>query len=250
MSKKYSKSYEVQYEHVDYTLKCKMTSIMNFLCDIGNSQSEEVGDTIERLVEKDKCVWVFYKYDIKINKYPKYRDIITIETQSIGFKKFYAYRGYTIKSSEGEVLGEAVALFFFISIARRRPVRIPEEKYELYGEDKNNPRDVEMEDVMKVEKVSNEKQFQIRYSDIDSNGHVNNVKYVELTLEAVPLEIMKDYTLTRTKIVFEKETKYGDVVTILTEVKEEKDNEIKTIHLIKSSDGRELTKLEMNWRKK
>ena len=61
---------------------------------------------------------------------------------------------------------------------------------------------------------------------------------------------MKDYTLTRTKIVFEKETKYGDVVTILTEVKEEKDNEIKTIHLIKSSDGRELTKLEMNWRKK
>lgn len=107
-----------------------------------------------------------------------------------------------------------------------------------------------MEDVMKVEEVSNEKQFQIRYSDIDSNGHVNNVKYVEIALEAVPLEIMKDYTLTRTKIIFEKETKYGDVVTILTEVKEEKDNEIKTIHLIKSNDGRELTKLEMDWKKK
>ena len=52
-----------------------------------------------------------------------------------------------------------------------------------------------------------------------------NYSYVEIALEAVPLEIMKDYTLTRTKIIFEKETKYGDVVTILTEVKEEKDNE-------------------------
>ena len=174
MSKKYSKSYEIRYQDVDYTLKCKLASIMNFLCDIGNSQSEEVGDTIEHLTES-KSAWVFYKYDIKINKYPKYRDIITIETQSIGFKKFYAYRGYTIKNSEGELLGEAVALFFFINIDRRRPARIPEEKYELYGEDKNNPRDVDMEDVEKVEKVTNEKQFQIRYSDIDSNGHVNNV---------------------------------------------------------------------------
>ena len=249
MSKKYSKSYEIRYQDVDYTLKCKLASIMNFLCDIGNSQSEEVGDTIEHLMESG-CAWVFYKYDIKINKYPKYRDIITVETQSIGFKKFYAYRGYTIKNSEGEVLVEAVALFFFINIDRRRPARIPEEKYELYGEDKNNPRDVDMEDVEKVEKVTNEKQFQIRYSDIDSNGHVNNVKYAELALEAVPEDIIKNYTLSRIKIIFEKETKYGDVVTILTEVKEEVDNEIKTVHLIKSKDGVELTKLEMNWNKK
>ncbi|MDY4079656.1 MAG: thioesterase [Clostridium sp.] len=249
MSKKYSKSYEIRYQDVDYTLKCKVASIMNFLCDIGNSQSEEVGDTIEHLT-KNRSAWVFYKYDIKINKYPKYRDIITIETESIGFKKFYAYRGYTIKSSDGEVLGEAVALFFFINIDRRRPARIPEEKYEFYGEDKNNPRDIDMEDVEKVERVTNEKQFQIRYSDIDSNGHVNNVKYAELALEAVPEDIIKNYTLSRIKIIFEKETKYGDVVTILTEVREEVENEIKTVHLIKSKDGVELTKLEMNWSKK
>ena len=130
------------------------------------------------------------------------------------------------------------------------PARIPEEKYELYGEDKNNPRDVDMEDVEKVERVTNEKQFQIRYSDIDSNGHVNNVKYAELALEAVPEDIIKNYTLSRIKIIFEKETKYGDVVTILTEVREEVNNEIKTVHLIKSKDGVELTKLEMNWSKK
>ena len=107
-----------------------------------------------------------------------------------------------------------------------------------------------MEDVEKVEKVTNEKQFQIRYSDIDSNGHVNNVKYAELALEAVPEDIIKNYTLSRIKIIFEKETKYGDVVTILTEVREEVDNEIKTVHLIKSKDGIELTKLEMNWNRK
>ena len=43
MSKKYSKSYEIRYQDVDYTLKCKLASIMNFLCDIGNSQTHLEG---------------------------------------------------------------------------------------------------------------------------------------------------------------------------------------------------------------
>ena len=246
MSKKYIKNYEVNYHDVDRNLKCKLSSIMNFLCDIGNCQSEELGDTIEHLVESNGA-WVFYKYDIKVHKYPKYRDIITVETQSIGFKKFYAYRGYTIKDSLGNTLVEAVALFFLINIEKRRPMRIPNEKYIIYGENKDISKEVEMEDIKNIKRIDNEKSFQIRYSDIDSNGHVNNVKYVELAIEAVPQEIISDYNLERVKVIFEKETTYGDIVSILTEVEEVNENLYITSHVIKSKDGKELTKLEMHW---
>lgn len=246
MSKKYIKSYEINYHDVNCNLKCKLSSIMNFLCDIGNCQSEELGDTIEHLLESNGA-WVFYKYDIKVHKYPKYRDIITIETQSIGFKKFYAYRGYTIKDSLGNILVEAVALFFLINIEKRRPMRIPDEKYIIYGEDKNFSKEVEMEEINNIKRVDNEKSFQIRYSDIDSNGHVNNVKYVELAIEAVPQEIVSKCNLERVKVIFEKETTYGDIVSILTEVEEVNENLYITSHVIKSKDGKELTKLEMHW---
>lgn len=246
MSKKYTKSYEINYHDVDCNLKCKLSSIMNFLCDVGNCQSEKLGDTIEHLVES-KGVWVFYKYDIKVHRYPKYRDIITIETKSIGFKKFYAYRGYTIKDLSGNIIVEAIALFFLINIDKRRPMRIPDEKYSIYGEDKNLSKEVEMEDIKKINKVDNEKNFQIRYSDIDSNGHVNNVKYVELAIEAVPQEIISKFNLERVKVIFEKETTYGDIVSVLTEVEEVDERLYITKHLIKSNDGRELTKLEMYW---
>ena len=73
---------------------------------------------------------------------------------------------------------------------------------------------------------------------------------LDIADEELTEDIIKNYTLSRIKIIFEKETKYGDVVTILTEVREEADNEIKTVHLIKSKDGVELTKLEMNWSRK
>ncbi|MGG7179226.1 acyl-[acyl-carrier-protein] thioesterase [Clostridium paraputrificum] len=246
MLNKFSKEYEINYYDVDYKLKCKLSSIVNFLCDVGNYHAESLGETIESLVENN-CAWVFYKYDIKIKEYPKYRDTITVETEPIGFKKFYAYRSYYIKNSEGKLLGEAIALFFLINIEKRRPMRVLPEQYVRYGADGDLKKNIEMENILKLEKEDHYKDFNIRYSDIDSNGHVNNVKYIEWAIESVPVEVIKDYELKRIKVVFEKETTYGDTVHVSAQVIRNEENELVTIHTIKSEAGVELTKLEGKW---
>ena len=245
MSKQYRKNYEINYYDTNKNLKCKLPSIVNFFSDIGNRQSELLGETIGALTEK-KRAWVFYKYDIKIYDYPRYRDTITVETESIGFKKFYAYRGYKIINSEGAILGEALALFFLIDIEKRRPARIGKDQYDTYGEEGDIKENIKMEDVLTLEEAQYTKDFSIRYSDIDSNGHVNNCKYIEWAIESVPVEIVKDHEMRRIKVVFEKETMYGETVTILTQVIN-KEDKIITVHRIVNSTGIELTKLEAEW---
>lgn len=247
MTMVYSKNYEINYYDVDYGLRCKLSSIMNFLGDVGNSQAESLGETIESLY-KNNCAWVFYKYDIKINEYPKYRDIITVETEPAGFKKFYAFRKYRIKNSEGKVIGEALALFFLINIEKRRPMRILPQQYIAYGASGDLEKNIDMEGIIQLEKEEYSKEFNIRYRDIDSNGHVNNVNYFEWAMESVPIEVVKNYELKRLKIIFEKETTYGDRIKVSTETIN-KGEKVITTHIIKSSDGRELTKLEGQWEK-
>lgn len=246
MPRKYSKEYEINYYDVDYNLKCKLPSIVNFFCDIGNRQSESLGDTIERLTEKNMA-WVFYKYDITILDYPKYRDIVTIETFPLAFNKFYAHRGYNVKNQDGKVLAKGIALFFLIDINRRRPMRIPNEEIELYESQEINGKTIDMDEIEKIERLDCNKIFDIRYSDIDSNGHVNNSKYMEWAIESVPLEVVKNHELRRIKVVFEKETIYGHKVNVETQVNEEVDGKITTVHLIKSDEDKELTKLEIEW---
>ena len=63
-----------------------------------------------------------------------------------------------------------------------------------------------MEKVEKMQTAEYSKVFNIRYSDIDSNKHVNNVKYVEWGLEVIPVEVITNYELKRVKVDFEKET--------------------------------------------
>ncbi|MDD6795399.1 MAG: thioesterase [Clostridiaceae bacterium] len=246
MASNITKEYEINYHDVNYSLKCKLSSIVNFLCDVGNAHSEALGDTIEVLMDK-KCAWVFYKYDIKMHEYPKYREKILITTEAIGFRKFYAFRKYVIRNKEGKLLGEALALFMMINLEKRRPMRIPEKEYELYEVKEDLKKMIPMEDIMKVDEEEHLKKFDTRYSDIDSNGHVNNVKYIEWAIESVPVDIIKDYEIKRIKILFEKETTYGEEVEVSSTIVRNEEDRLITVHTIRNSEGKELTKLEATW---
>jgi acyl-ACP thioesterase len=154
-----------------------------------------------------------------------------------------------IKDENDNLIGEALALFFLIDIEKRRPVRIQKEQYDMYGVDGDVDYDIGMDKIEKVNEVQYHKQFRIRYSDIDSNNHVNNVKYFEWAIEAIPLDIINNYTLRRIKVTFEKETTYGDVISSDATIKEVNINNLKSYHIIRNNDGTEVTLLEAEWEK-
>lgn len=248
MSKSFTKKYEIHYYEVDAKLRCKLSSIIDFICDVGTQQSECVGGGIEYCT-KNNCAWVFYKDDIKMYRYPMFGEIISITTQPVGFKKFYGLRKYIIMDEENKLIGEGFALFFLIDIEKRRPMRIQKEQYDMYGVNGDVDHDISMEKVERTADEQYNKQFSVRYSDIDSNNHVNNVKYIEWAIEAVPLEVVNDYKIKRIKIIFEKETTYGESISSYATVEKIDNNNLKSYHTIRNSEGIEVTLLEAEWEK-
>ncbi|WP_294154129.1 acyl-ACP thioesterase domain-containing protein [uncultured Clostridium sp.] len=248
MIKEFTKNYEIHYYEVDSKLRCKLSSIIDFICDVGTQQSESVGGGIEYCTQNN-CAWVFYKYDIKMSRYPAFGETISITTKPVGFKKFYGLRRYIIKDSENNIIGEALALFFLIDIEKRRPTRIQKEQYDFYGVDGDINYDVSMEKLERIEHEDYSVDFNIRYSDIDSNNHVNNVKYIEWAIESVPVDVVKDYIINRIKVTFEKESKYGEKISSSSAIEQIDDDTIKSYHTIRKSDGTELTLLEAEWKK-
>ena len=132
MGKAYEKEYELYYYDVDRNLRGNMSTIINILSDIGTKQSEELGSGMESLIENN-MTWVFYNYHVKIFRNPTYGEKITVKTEAVGFKKFYALRSYEIKDSNGNIIVTANAIFLLINIEKRRMMRIPKDQYEVYG---------------------------------------------------------------------------------------------------------------------
>lgn len=241
----YEKEYEIHYYEIDIKRRALITSIVDFLGDIATIQSEELGIGIDYLKENN-LGWVLYKWNINMDTYPAYGDKIVIRTWPYAMRKFYAYRQFEILSSSGDVLGRADSIWFLINTEKRRPVRVSEDMCRVYGLPYNDDGTIEIEDIEKPINIESEKQFNVRYSDIDTNQHVNNSKYIAWAIETVPMEVVLNCTLKSLKVIYEKETTYGEMVKVLTEVVNN-EHKVTCIHKITDREGKELTLLKTTW---
>ncbi len=56
-----------------------------------------------------------------------------------------------------------------------------------------------------------------RYGDMDVNGHVNNVRYIEWAMDPVGPEVLESRRIGRLDVQFKSEAVFGDAVTVAVE---------------------------------
>ena len=240
--------YIIHFYEIDYNRNALITSIINYFGDIAMHQSGKLGVGLDWLIENN-LGWVIYKWDINIYRYPTLDEKVIVRTWPLSFRKFYAYRQYDIIDSKGEVIATADSVWFLIDTNRRRPTKVSNAMYETY---RLTEQDKDIADFGQLEvpnNISTEKIFNVRYSDIDTNKHVNNAKYVDWCIETVPLEVVLNYTLKNIKVIYEKETKYGDRIKALCEIIDQGDTII-CLHKIEDEEGKKLTLAKTEWHKK
>ncbi|MFZ1730716.1 MAG: acyl-ACP thioesterase domain-containing protein [Bacteroidota bacterium] len=217
---KFTHTYFAQYHDCDTRQRLTALAMMRYFEDIALLQSDsyEVGLTY---YATEQVAWLLNKWDIRIQRAPVFKDDVHVLTQPMAMRRFLANRRYEISNEQGEILVEADSQWVFVDLARRRPTRIREDIFRTYGiTDEVDalptpplPREPERGDVMR--------EFHVRKSDIDVNRHVNNIRYVDWALDALPEEIALNATLRRLLIHYKKEVHYGEEVVARTEMRDE-----------------------------
>ncbi|MBU3207518.1 acyl-ACP thioesterase [Clostridium algidicarnis] len=240
-----AKQYEIYYHDIDYNRNALITSLVNFFGDVATYQSEELGIGMDYL-KSNNAAWVLYKWDIDIVRFPKYGEKVIVKTSAYSLKKFYAFREHEVCDENGNIIGTAKSVWFLIDIEKRKPIRILKSLYKAYNIDEKCNEELSIDKIKNLTKVDNEESFTIRYSDIDTNRHVNNAKYISWAIEAVPLEKVLKYTLKRIKVVYKKETTYGHSIISQVQIDDNGDT-MDCIHKILDDEGKEVTLLETFW---
>ena len=242
MGKRFEKEYEFFYHDLNYRKELLLTSLVNYFGDVAMTQSNEEGVGIEFL-DANNMAWVLYKWDIKMIRYPIYGEKLKISTTPVALKKFYSYRIFDVVNEAGEVLCKAISMWLLINTEKRRAIRVPQIMFDAYGTNKDEGLNIEIDEVEELKKIDFEQDFKVRYSDIDTNMHVNNTKYIDWAIETIPLDVVKTKRLMRLKMVYKKEVHYGHVIKSLCEKREEGHY----VHKIVSDDGVEVNLAESFW---
>lgn len=205
--------HQITYYECDPKGYLTLGMLINLAVFASGSQSEalEIG---EAAVKEVGGGWVITSYDIFVDHFPKIGEQVLLGTRATSYNKYFAFREFWVKDLAGNELAHINGVFVFMDMATRKMVRIPDEVIYPYHSApvKRIPR-LHRPDEIQTEEAVTQKQYQVRYFDIDANLHVNNAHYFDWMLDALDADFLKTHTLTKMSIKYEREVRYGDLVT-------------------------------------
>ena len=212
MEKTFSKDYTITCYEADANQLMRPTAMLDLMQEAANVNASTLGFGYDEMMNSN-IAWVLSRTHVKFINTPKWREDVNLKTWHKGVSKLFYLRDFILSDKEGNPMILATTSWLIIDMNTRRLVRnndlalsdtamdaiaTPADKVVI-------PVDIEPELVRK---------HPITWSEIDTNGHVNNVKYVVWAVDAVKAEDIKERPLKELLINYDAEVMPGDVVKI------------------------------------
>lgn len=240
----YEKNIDVKYSEMDFDKGLKPYSLLNYFQDAASENAEKWGFGYSYITQKN-LMWVLLKYRIEFNKYPVGIYNLKLKTEPRGYNKLFAYRDFELYSNN-EILCRASSMWSLIDITNKS-LAPP-------GESLNNPHMVKHEKkeddlsfgkIPQIEKADIQKEFEVRYNDLDVNHHANNGNYIVWALEPLEYSFKENHKPKTIDMIFKKEAKYQD--NIISQVQFL--DKLTTVHTIKNAQTNEdLCLFQCEWK--
>lgn len=196
----------VRYSEVDKMRKVNMAQIVNYFQDCSTFQSEDLGIGLEYLEDKKKA-WLLSSWQIVVERYPEFGENIIIGTWAYDTKGVRAYRNFILMDERENIIAKANSIWFLLDLNRNRPTKITEEDVKKYGLEEKIDMDYAKDKIKIPKDMIKEEPFQIMKMMIDTNGHVNNEKYIEMAMEYIP----ENFEIYQMRAEYKKEGKLYDM---------------------------------------
>lgn len=204
------KEFEISYAHVDYNNDLNISYLFDYIMDMGNYHSEEVG--LGTLDLKDLgYTWMLYQLKIKVNRLPKGKEKIYGNTWISKTDKLKSIREIEFFDEKDNLILECTCVWLLIDIEKVRAVKLPGFIKEKFSVEKE--KDIALENLNKIKIQEEGKEIFIYKSDIDYNKHVNSGVYLRWMVDSIDkdntdlreIEIYyKDQTFLKDKKVYMK----------------------------------------------
>ncbi|KRL04859.1 acyl-[acyl-carrier-protein] thioesterase [Liquorilactobacillus oeni] len=230
----FSEKHQVLFYETDRTRKTTVGMLVNILMLASQDQSIALGLTEEK-VNALGYGWVITQHIIDIQRMPKYEEKIRVFTKADSYNRYFCYRDFWIEDEQEKKIVQMHSVFVLMDQKKRKIARVLKNLIEPY----------DCEYSTKVERTPNPKKlttarrlpakhYRVRFMDIDSNQHVNNVHYFDWMIDGLSEGFLLQHQLRRMNIKYKQEIHYGETVESNTEIDDKK---LETFHVIKTASG-------------
>lgn len=209
--------------HCDFSGKLFMGHLGNHMLNAADFHSTDRGFGMKYLMTIQRS-WVLSRLAIEMDEMPSQYTKFNVETWVEGAMRFFTNRNFRVVGTTPEgnekVYGYGRSVWAMIDTESRQPTDI------LSIHDGAINQWIEKEKECPIEKggrvkMSDDAEFvstiDTHYNDVDINGHINSVKYIEHVLDLWSLSWYKEHRLKRFEIAYVAEAHEGDQLSFYRE---------------------------------
>lgn len=183
--------------------------------------------------------WIMTRMSLQLCQYPLWEQDITVETWMRENKRIFFIRDFFIRDLSGTIIGKASASYALIDKDTKKPCNLSFmdqllHSLSLMPEAHAGPARIGNLPAMTV--VS---QVKTAFSDIDLNGHVNNIVYLRWMLDALPFQIRQNQRIISIDVNYHAEMFPGETAEVYYGTNDQTDNVFFSC-IIRQSDSKEL----------
>lgn len=233
--------------HCDFSGKLFMGHLGNHMLNAADFHSTDRGFGMKYLMTIQRS-WVLSRLAIEMDEMPSQYTKFNVETWVEGAMRFFTNRNFrvvgTTPEGDEKVYGYGRSVWAMIDTESRQPTDI------LSIHDGAINQWIEKEKECPIEKggrvkMSDDAEFvstiDTHYNDVDINGHINSVKYIEHVLDLWSLSWYKEHRLKRFEIAYVAEAHEGDQLSFYREQTSEGEYCVRIVR----SDGTETCRSKL-----
>ena len=243
-------SYEFMAEpfHCDFSGRLFMGHLGNHMLNAADFHSTDRGFGMKYLMSINRS-WVLSRLAIEMIEMPRQYTKFSVETWVESAMRYFTSRNFAVIGCDGRIYGYGRSIWAMIDTESRQPTDI----YAIDDgainnwivKDKECPIDkggrVKMSDTAGLVHS-----IDTYYNDVDINGHINSVKYIEHVLDLWPLDWYRDHDIHRFEIAYVAEAHAGDQLSFYRE--QTADNEF-CVRIVRQ-DGTECCRSKILFRER
>lgn len=212
----FKENFKIQLKDIGKRNYIKNIGILEILENIGTHHSDLAGYGPNNIQEKGVS-WVLLDWKVQVLKRPIYGQNLKVNTWARTIngevKKTHTYRDFEIYNENDDLCVIGTSKWVLVDINTGRIARINDEvikEYEL--ENKSVFNIGELDKISVPDNFCNEITYKVARRDIDLNGHMHNLYYLDLAYETLPQDVYEKRPFDNFRIQYKKEIKFGDII--------------------------------------
>ena len=205
--------YKIRYSDVGVDNKLTLKSLVSILQESAISHSNSVGFGINSANETH-LAWLLLNWKVQMFSHPHCEEELTVITWPRVFDRLYSFRDFEVYDKDNNLVAIASSKWFPMDTITKKIKKITPEITSPYGEPvvKSVFNEPFKDKIVAPEDLKLNFNYTIQRRDIDTNGHVNNINYIDFALETLDEDIFNNNSFDNLEIFYKKEIKLKESI--------------------------------------